>query len=137
MNWLDAIGKHFDEVAKYLGNAALSPILPGDAENYGMSAEAPDGTWQLSTGLDGRIRSVFLFPHAELPLGISWTMSRHEARTLLGPPSRSQEGSTVPILGDFGPFDRFDSTFHCIHLEYDVDTDRLRQVTLMHPSAAP
>ena len=137
MNWIDTIGKRFDEVAQLLGNPALSPILPGDAENYGMSAEAADGTWQLSTGLDGLIQSVFLFPDAPLPLGISWTMSRSEARALLGQPTRSQEGSTIPVLGQFGPFDRFDPPHHCVHLEYRADADRLRQVTLMHPSVAP
>ena len=68
---------------------------------------------------------------------IPFSSSRKDVLSRLGVPSKSAAGRTDPILGEYGPWDRFDEARHSIHIEYQPQTDRIRRVTLMRADAVP
>jgi hypothetical protein len=63
--------------------------------------------------------------------------SRQEIIERFGTPSKSGGLVNDPILGEFGPWDRFTKSGHSIHIEYRVDTDRIRMVTVMRADIVP
>ncbi len=41
------------------------------------------------------------------------------------------------VLGQYGPWDRFDKPSHSIHIEYELEADRIKMITLMRPDMVP
>ena len=68
-------------------------------------------------------------------LPFSW--SRRKVIERFGVPSKSGAKSSSPILGEYGPWDRFARTGHTIHVEYSADADRIRVITLMRDDVVP
>lgn len=68
---------------------------------------------------------------------IPFSSSRNDVLSRFGVPSKSGAARTDPILGEYGPWDRFDETRHSIHIEYQPHADRIRRVTLMRADAVP
>lgn len=70
-------------------------------------------------------------------LDIPFSSSRGDVLIRFGVPSKSGSARTDPILGEYGPWDRFDEARHSIHIEYQPNADRIRRVTLMRAGAVP
>jgi len=70
-------------------------------------------------------------------LGIPFSFSRNDVLSTFGSPSKSGEARRDPILGEYGPWDRFDEAHHSIHVSYEAHADRIRMVTLMRADVVP
>ena len=68
---------------------------------------------------------------------IPFSSSRNDVLSRFGVPSKSGAARTDPILGEYGPWDRFDEADHSIHIEYQPHADRIRRVTLMRADVVP
>ncbi|WP_146606172.1 hypothetical protein [Mesorhizobium kowhaii] len=68
---------------------------------------------------------------------IPFLWSRDDVLSNLGAPSKSGEARRDPILGEYGPWDRFDEAHHSIHVSYQAHADRIRMVTLMRADVVP
>jgi len=69
--------------------------------------------------------------------GIPFSLRRGDARSRYGIPSAQGAGMRDPILGDYGPWERFDREGFVLHLEYTLDGTALKMVTLMALDAVP
>lgn len=141
MDWLTHLGKHVDSLPPDLPHGGVETLFPpGEAEGESnpFYIASLDGSWEARLGDDGSLETIFLYARngAFLPKPLHVTQSRSEVRAALGVPSRSGEGSKDPVLGDTGPWDRFDSASASIHVEYASD-GAIGMVTLMRPGAAP
>ncbi len=91
---------------------------------------------------DDRVTTIFLYSDesryfAEGLQDIPFSATRQQTLERLGRPSKSGEGLSDPILGEYGPCDRFDKSDHSVHIEYRVDADRIRLITLMRADIVP
>lgn len=68
---------------------------------------------------------------------VSFDSSRDNVLRRFGIPSRSGEKSVDPILGENGPWDRFQNAEFAIHFQYEFDADRIRMITLMRNDVVP
>lgn len=69
--------------------------------------------------------------------GISFSHNREEVRCFLGKPSKIGKPYSDPILGEYGPWDRYDDDRQSIHIEYEPRADRIKRITLMRADVAP
>lgn len=97
---------------------------------------------ELQSDRGDKISLVMLFADElkgfdESLLDVPFYFSRQQVRERFGLPSKSHEGFTDPILGIFGPWDRFSRSGYTIHFEFTVDADRIRKITLMRPDVVP
>ena len=68
-------------------------------------------------------------------LDIPFSSSRNDVLGTLGVPSKSGDARRDPILGEYGPWDRFDKADYSIHILYHAYVDRIRRVTLARADA--
>lgn len=66
-----------------------------------------------------------------------FSTTRRDVIARLGAPAASGRSHSHPILGQYGPWDRFACPRYSIHIEYRLDDDCIRQITLMRPDAVP
>ena len=71
--------------------------------------------------------------HFELPT----FLTRDGVRDQFGIPHASGEGMDDPVLGRYGPFDRYDHPDHSVHFEFFPDDDRIKLITLMASPVVP
>ncbi len=86
------------------------------------------------------VRSVFLETdkHEQFVLSeIPFTENRQQLMKRLGMPSKSGERTSHPILGNFGPWDRFQATNYTIHVQFELESDTIAKITLMRNDATP
>lgn len=90
----------------------------------------------------GRISSIFVhaddfdgFKDGLLDVSLSWDRSRVLER--FGPPSKSGERLSDPVLGEYGAWDRFTLPGYVVHVEYGVDRDEIKRLTLMREESVP
>jgi hypothetical protein len=95
---------------------------------------------QVSCDLDERVQSVFLeaeehdgFVLSEVPFG----HNRDQVLERFGSPSKSGEGTSHSVLGDFGPWDRFPCPDYVVHVQYKVGAEGIEMITLMRSDVAP
>lgn len=89
---------------------------------------------------DELVRSVFLEAeeHAGIVLSeVPFNQSREQVLARFGSPSRSGERVTDDILGEFGPWDRFQMPEYTVHVQYKLDADTIEQITLMRNDVVP
>jgi hypothetical protein len=68
---------------------------------------------------------------------LPFSSTRQEVVDRLGPPSKSGGGIKDPILGEYGAWDRFARPNYTIHVEYRVDADVIKKITLMRADVVP
>jgi hypothetical protein len=86
------------------------------------------------------VRSVFLEAeqHPEIVLSeVPFNHSRAQVLVRFGSPSRSGERVSDPILGEFGPWDRFQLPEYTVHVQYEVESDTIAKITLMRNDVTP
>ncbi|TSE12930.1 hypothetical protein C1D09_006590 [Mesorhizobium intechi] len=68
---------------------------------------------------------------------VLFSSRRKEIQNIFGTPTRSGAAHIHSILGEYGPWDRFDVPRHSIHIEYRPHVDKIKRVTLMRAGVAP
>jgi hypothetical protein len=102
---------------------------------------AQDGMDFVCDG-EERVRSIFLYADEsrcfkEGVLDFPFTSSREEVIARLGSPSKSGGRISDPILGEYGAWDRFARLGYVIHVEYRLDADVIKKITLMRADVVP
>ncbi|AXI04032.1 hypothetical protein [Aquirhabdus parva] len=100
-----------------------------------------DGMDFVSDG-DDKVNTIFLYSDElryfraavhDMPL----TSSRQEVIAHLGTPSKRGGKISDPILGEYGAWDRFTCSGYTIHIEYRIDVDIIKKVSLMRADVVP
>lgn len=112
-----------------------------DALDAEFSVEIPERGIAFKFDDRRRLSSVFLEGPAaetaaayadELPDGLSFSMSRRQVRTALGPPSKSGGGTKSAVRNRVTPpWDRFDLRDYSLHVQYTAGGSVVSMVTLM------
>ena len=89
-----------------------------------------------------KISAMFLYSDKfngfdERLLDLPFSTNRQQVIERLGSPSKSGSKSSDPILGEYGPWDRFARGGHVIHVEYRADADRIKMIILMRDDVVP
>lgn len=86
---------------------------------------------------DESVGTIFLQPGVDPEFcPVPFSTTRSGAIAHFGAPSSSGESSSHPVLGEFGPHDRFTLSDATVHLEYSVQEDQIRLITLIHTGSA-
>jgi len=141
MNPLEIIGHKFDDVEHQLEHDGIKgtfdDLLEGEKQEYSVSAS--DGTWEISLGKENRIKTIFLYLDRGCQgiLGITIAMKRGDIIEFLGKPTSSGDEGTVPFLGEYGAWERYDKENYCIHIEHYLGGNGVKKITIMLPDTAP
>lgn len=85
-----------------------------------------------------RIRTVFLHRgDGERLVDISFAMRRAQVLARFGIPAESGHRGRIAGLGDHGAWDRFALPQGVLHVQYGVERDEIRMVTLIRADAVP
>ena len=98
----------------------------------------PEHGLELRCDGDDRVSAIFLYSDEfngfdESLLDAPFSSSRKKVIQLFGSPYKSGGKTDDPILGEYGPWDRFAGLGYMIHVEYRADADRIKKITLMRP----
>lgn len=102
----------------------------------------PSNGFDFICDLDGKVRTIFLHAHgnrqfADQLVDLPFSATRTEVLSQFGAPSKSGGVIKDPILGEFGPWDRFTVTGHSIHVEYSPNCENIRKITFMRADVVP
>jgi hypothetical protein len=91
---------------------------------------------------EGKVESIFLYADElrcfkEGVQDLPFNASRHDVIARLGSPSKSGGGTSDPILGEYGAWDRFARPGYAIHVEYHPNVEFIRKITLMRTDVVP
>ncbi len=143
------------DIASLLGmpasDALRSPLLAGLDFERSVETDLPeiiveytcdDRGVEVHADADERVQTVFLTRVEASPfsdglddLRFAWTQP--EARRRLGEPERSGPRYDDPILGVYGPWDRFARDGHAIHVRFDLDRGEITRITFMRADIVP
>ena len=106
---------------------------------YTHHVEENNGLWQMNLDEKGIVQSIFLPAVAEstLPFGLNAQMQPEDVKQVLGSPDKAGEEKEIEFLGMYGAWLRFDRKDICIHVEFNLGAQSIKQVTLMLPEVAP
>jgi len=147
---IDLIGKHIDDgsVTTFLAGHGGPHTVDEFDEDPAVDRYVTSATSGVVLSLDklGFVEAVFLYLHGHeekpefqgrLPLGLSKDLTQASVRRLLGEPTFQRSATVDPLLGPYGPAERYDLASRSVHLEYAVHTGKLSLVTVMAASAVP
>lgn len=102
----------------------------------------PANGMELRCDIDDTINTIFLYfeEFGGFDDGLSelsFSLGRQEVSLLLGTPSKCGAGVIDPVLGHYGPWDRFAKKDHSIHVEYAIHSDKIKKITLMRADVTP
>lgn len=141
-------------LAKYLGQKASHLLDTEPFKNWSLErivyddSDRPEVRYVfVGCGLelncdreDDRIRCLFLETETHAGTVISevpFQLSREEVLAHFGSPSKSGVPISHPVLGKFGPWDRFQGPEYTVHVQYKVGSDSIEMITLMRNDVAP
>lgn len=88
-----------------------------------------------------KIRVIFLDDNckdiSKLLKFFSFSQNRSNILDSYGHPSKSGEKSSHPVLGKYGPWDRFARESYTIHFAYYFNSDTIKRVTIMENEFVP
>lgn len=110
-----------------------STVKPGE-----IRYEFDHGHVELLCDDDDRVSAIFLHPGVDDSLApIPMNSTRLEVLRHFGTPAKSGSARQSIVLGVLGPWDRFVSDSHVVHVQYQTDSDHIALVTLMRPDIVP
>ena len=138
-------------IVEFLGKPASALIgsMPFRGWKFTRSVDEDDPARSISYQCDGSffsmrcdgddlVRSIFLENgFDERLIGLSFLSNREDIRQNLGAPSKSGPAYTHPILGKYGPWDRYDCPEYSIHIHFESGRDRVKMITLMRADVVP
>ena len=86
------------------------------------------------------IRSLFCSSEAHAGATLSeipFCTVRSTVLLKYGTPAKSGDKHSHPILGDFGPWDRFELGDYVLHVEYCFEAPGVKRITMMRNDVAP
>lgn len=91
---------------------------------------------------DDKVNTIFLYSDEHRCFDgslqeVPFSSTRQQVIERLGSPSKSGGRLDDPILGKYGPWDRFARLGYSIHVEYRVNADLINKVTLMRADVVP
>lgn len=141
-----------DKLTKYLGQNSYALIssypfndwvfdrtvdedLPEKTVNYVES----HGEFSMVCDSNEKIRAIFLKSSNfdEEFIGFPFSYSRDQVLSIMGAPSKSGAAYNDPILGKYGPWDRYDLHEYSMHVGYRADEDKIESVTLIRADVVP
>jgi len=142
------------QVAKYLGQRSRSLLCADPYKHWPVErlvdndADPPYvGYTFVGCGLqvlcdieDEVINTLFLESDTHdgtVLSAIPFSLSRDDVIDRFGPPTASGEPMFHPILGNFGPWDRFDQDEYAVHIQYSLARPRIEKVSLMRNDVVP
>lgn len=144
-----------NSLANYLGNPASTMLeaLPFKLWPFEKSFEEdltepiihyvfPQHGLELRCDREDNISTIFLYSDEfdgfnDGLLEIPFSFSRQQVQELLGTPSKSGSRISDSILGEYGAWDRFARPGYAIHVQYQVDVDRIKKITLIRADVVP
>ncbi|HEX8523215.1 MAG TPA: hypothetical protein VF669_13240 [Tepidisphaeraceae bacterium] len=120
-------------VEKSLEEDLEEPILHYVFPHHGM---------ELRCDRNDRINTIFLRADTsghfeEELLDIPANANRGDVLRRFGIPAKSGNSLSDPVLGRYGPWDRFNLPRCVVHVQYRVGADDIEMITLMRPDAVP
>jgi hypothetical protein len=140
---------------KYLGNPAATMLADAPFKDWKFEKSFendlkkpridyifPENGLDFVCDADDQVRTIFLYwdEHRRFEDGLAdlpFSSTRQEVMERLGAPSKSGGIVNDPILGEFGPWDRFAKFGYSIHVEYKVNADSIKKITLMRADVVP
>jgi hypothetical protein len=140
---------------KYLGNLAATVLaeepfrnwkfeksLEADLKNPRIDYTFPENGFDFICDANDKVRTIFLYSdgHRRFVSGLvdlPFSSNRQDVISRMGKPSKSGGLINDPILGEFGPWDRFARSGYSIHVEYKADADSIEKITLMRADVVP
>ena len=97
---------------------------------------------ELHCDSDESIHTIFLFAddHGGFDEGLSvvpFSLTRDQTLEYFGVPTKSGERQHIPDLGEHCAWDRFERDGATVHIEYRLDCDQIRMITLMRSDKVP
>jgi hypothetical protein len=117
-------------------------LLEDDMEPSIISYIFEKNGMTINCDSDEIISAIFLYSDdyggfdCEL-FGVPFFWGRRKVCDHFGKPSRSGGKSRSEYLGESGPWDRFAMPGYVMHVEYKLEVDEIRLITLMTEQAAP
>ena len=123
-------------------NWSYEKSFENDLEKPRIDYVFPQNGLDVTCDEDESVTTIFLYADesryfAEGLQDIPFSATRQQTLERLGRPSKSGGGISDPILGEYGPCDRFERSDYSVHIEYRVDADRIKLVTLMRADIVP
>jgi hypothetical protein len=114
-------------------------LTEDDLPEIRVDYEFDDNGLSIICDSDDRIRSIFIDVDIfdQKLVEIPFSSSRSEVLDMLGKPAKVGAARKDAILGEYGPWDRFDEAGYSIHVEYQPHADRIRKITLMRADVVP
>jgi len=142
------------EIAKYLGQPASCLIQADHFKHWSIErsvddeSDSPEVRYSFTDrGLrfncdrhNELINCLFLESEKDgntVLSEVSFTLGRNEVLKYFGSPSKSGEGFSHPVLGNFGPWDRFKGSTYTVHIQYKSDSAGIQKITLMRADVVP
>src|SRR5688572_27197956 len=90
---------------------------------------------ELRCDREDKISTIFLYSDQlngfdESLLDAPFSLNRQQAMERFGSPSKSGGKISDPILGEYGPWDRFAQPGYTLHFQYRLDADCIEKITL-------
>lgn len=140
-NTLEILGKNFLEIEDISEHNGIKDVLEDleEGENKEYYVSAKDKTWEILLGKNNRVETIFLYlaRNGEGILGITKLMNSADIIKLIGKPTKSEEKQFVPILGEYGAWERYNFDRYCIHIQHNLEDTEVEQITIMLPEVAP
>jgi|SRR5688572_6576797 len=113
-----------------------------DLEELRINYIFPENGVDLVCDAEERVTTIFLYSDQtrrfeEDLLDLPFLFTRRQVIECLGPPSKSGGRTNDPVLGEYGPWDRFAMPDYSIHVQFRVDADRINLITLMRADVVP
>lgn len=121
---------------------AYEKSIDTDLEEPIIDYVFPQNGLDLLCDEDFKVSTIFLYSDEDRRfnediLDIPFSLTRQQVIEKLGSPIKSGEGVNDPILGKYGAWDRFQKSEYSIHVEYRVDSDLIKKITLMRADVVP
>ena len=124
------------------GRWPLEKSFETDLEEPLIDYVFPQNGMDFVCGSDDRVQTIFL--HADgsryFKDGVDdlpFSSGRRQVIDRLGSPTESGGNVSHPVLGDYGPWDRFARPGYVIHVQYRPDADEIGLITLTRSDVVP
>lgn len=142
-------------IAGYLGTRASSMLQAAPFKDWPVEKSSeedldepvilyvfPRHGLELRCDQDDTISVIFLYSDElngfnEKLFAPRFSWRRDQVLEHFGAPSKTGRRVSDPVLGDYGAWDRFTGLGHAVHVEYRVDCDSIKKVTLVREDRVP
>ena len=113
----------------FITNDELANSLD-DADSY--STSSPDGTWEISLGLNNRIETIFMFLNKGHPdvFGVTKGHKRKDIISIFSEPFKQSDDYDSDVFGKCGGWEKYEKDNYFIHIEHEPDDAGIKVVSI-------